>query len=94
MLKLQLDMLQEENEVIREKVLFPLSPDVNFIMVPMPYYYLWFVIFALESAIQLRLAEERRQEGEARCRELEKQVKYLNHYAFYLHSCMTIIKKS
>lgn len=36
--------------------------------------------------MQLRLAEERREEAEARSRELEKQVKHLSHHAFYLRS--------
>lgn len=77
-MKLQLDMLQEENEDIINKVCSLNSKKNKKKLI-----YLFFIFFAyavcditlmLENALQLRLAEQRREQAEARARELEKQV--------------------
>lgn len=60
-------MLQEENESILEKVCFSKSEEILSC-------FLWHCATLFNFVIQLRLAEERREEAEARARELEKQV--------------------
>jgi hypothetical protein len=65
-------MLQEENEAILDKVCDP-SRKIK-ILVRLV---LWFLTFIPELSVQLRSAEEKREEAEARARELEKQVSHI-----------------
>ena len=85
LLKLQLDMLQEENDVILDKVSVPQYPTLKIVR---KYLNEWLqeilvILFVMsyvmpEFALQLRRADEKREEAEARARELEKQVNNLS----------------
>lgn len=65
---MQLDMLQEENEIMHDKV----CSQSNMYIITTT----WGEVFSNNVGIfiQLRHAEEKRKEAEARTRELEKQV--------------------
>lgn len=64
-------MLQEENDALLEKVCL-LTPRQNQLL-----FMLYDVEHKLLIILQLRQAEEKRQEEEARSRELEKQVNFV-----------------
>ena len=69
---MKLDMLQEENENVLDKVCNSCSFFVNLRVANLISSYCSILI--LECTVQLRLEEERCKEVEARVRELEKQV--------------------